>query len=217
MKAFNCYLTGVGGQGIGLLSEILLRAADHAGWTVRGVDTHGLAQRGGIVVSRIRFGDGVHAPLIASGGADLVVALERHEALRGMIGYLKPGGTLAYYDAVWQPLEVRLGTGPEVSDAVIREQAARMNVRVVTVFKSDLADARMQNIVLLAHLDKHRLVPGVGTVHFKQAMDDLMSGSMHQKNVALFDSVQKALDARNAAAGRSGDPRRSGTGQRRRS
>ena len=57
MNAFNVYMTGVGGQGIGLLSEILLRAADHAGHTVKGVDTHGLAQRGGIVVSSLRFGE----------------------------------------------------------------------------------------------------------------------------------------------------------------
>ncbi|MBW2538534.1 MAG: 2-oxoacid:acceptor oxidoreductase family protein, partial [Deltaproteobacteria bacterium] len=54
MNSFNVYMTGVGGQGIGLLSEILLRAADHAGHTVKGVDTHGLAQRGGIVVSSLR-------------------------------------------------------------------------------------------------------------------------------------------------------------------
>ena len=53
MKKFNIYLTGVGGQGIGLISEILLRAADYAGFNVKSVDTHGLAQRGGIVVSQI--------------------------------------------------------------------------------------------------------------------------------------------------------------------
>ena len=47
MEAFNAYLIGVGGQGIGMLSEILIRAADHAGHRVKAVDTHGLAQRGG--------------------------------------------------------------------------------------------------------------------------------------------------------------------------
>ena len=76
MKPFNIYLTGVGGQGIGLLIEILLRAADHAGFPVKGVDTHGLAQRGGIVVSQIRIGEEAHSPLIRQGEADLVVALE---------------------------------------------------------------------------------------------------------------------------------------------
>jgi pyruvate/2-oxoacid:ferredoxin oxidoreductase beta subunit len=65
MKAFNVYLTGVGGQGIGLIGEIILRAADHGGHPVKSVDTHGLAQRGGIVVSQIRFGENVFSPLIS--------------------------------------------------------------------------------------------------------------------------------------------------------
>ena len=80
MKTFNIYLSGVGGQGIGLLSELILRAVDHAGQPVKAVDTHGLAQRGGIVVSHIRIGPAVFSPLIRPHQADLVVALERHEA-----------------------------------------------------------------------------------------------------------------------------------------
>jgi Pyruvate/2-oxoacid:ferredoxin oxidoreductase gamma subunit len=110
MKRFSIYLCGVGGQGIGLLSEVLLRAADHAGLAVKAVDTHGLAQRGGIVVSQIRIGDTVHSPLICEQQADLVVSLERHEALRAVTRYVRDGGTLIYYNTVWQPLGVRLGS-----------------------------------------------------------------------------------------------------------
>jgi indolepyruvate ferredoxin oxidoreductase, beta subunit len=82
---------------------------------VRGVDTHGLAQRGGVVVSHIRTGKGEFSPLIAPGEADLVLALERHEAFRAMTGFLKDGGSLAYYDAVWQPFEIRNGSVPQVT------------------------------------------------------------------------------------------------------
>ena len=71
MLAFNIYLCGVGGQGIGLLCEILLRAADHAGLVARAVDTHGLAQRGGTVISHIRLGEAVFSPLIGDGQAHL--------------------------------------------------------------------------------------------------------------------------------------------------
>jgi indolepyruvate ferredoxin oxidoreductase beta subunit len=98
MKTFNIYLTGAGGQGIGLLSEILLRGADHAGLKVKGVDTHGLAQRGGIVVSNIRLGESLYSPLIAKNEADLAVALERHEALRCINTALKKSSTLIYYN-----------------------------------------------------------------------------------------------------------------------
>lgn len=99
----NIYMIGVGGQGIGLLSETLIRAADYAGLKVRGVDTHGLAQRGGTVQSHLRIGEGIYSSLIQKGRADIVIGLERNEALRGMETYLKEGGTLIYYDTSWQP------------------------------------------------------------------------------------------------------------------
>ena len=121
MKGFNIYLTGVGGQGIGLISEIILRAADHGGHPVKSVDTHGLAQRGGIVASQIRMGDKVFSPLIPAGQADLVVSLERHEALRAAGTVLKANGCLIYYNTVWQPLSVRLSEAAVVTEKDIQD------------------------------------------------------------------------------------------------
>lgn len=191
MAVFNIYMTGVGGQGIGLFSEILLRAADHAGLKVKGVDTHGLAQRGGIVVSKLRIGEKAHSPLIRSGKADLAAALERHEALRAMNTALKDGGTLIYYDAVWQPLEVRMQSAQEISPDLIRTEAEKRGIRVIKVFQKDLTDARRQNIVLLAGIDREKLIPGVSTEHYRKAMDDLMEGRMLEENMALFESELK--------------------------
>ena len=94
MSQFNIYISGVGGQGIGLLSQALLRGIDHAGIRAIAVDTHGLAQRGGVVVSRIRCGTGTHSPLIRAGHADLVLGMGIHEAMRGLVSALKPTGTL---------------------------------------------------------------------------------------------------------------------------
>ena len=188
MKPFNIYLTGVGGQGIGLLSEILLRAGDHAGLPVKGVDTHGLAQRGGIVVSRLRFGEGVYSPLIPAGEADLVVALERHEALRGVNTALKDGGTLIYYDTSWQPLEVRLKKAKSVENHLITRTCVDRNIRVIKVIKADLKETQRQNIVVLAHISSRGLIPAVATAHYKMAMNDLMSGAMLAKNLALYEA-----------------------------
>ena len=168
MKAFNIYLAGVGGQGIGLLSEILLRGADHAGLIVKGVDTHGLAQRGGIVVSQLRLGSRVYSPLILQNEADLVVALERYEALRGTNMALKDGGTLIYYNTTWQPLYVRLNLAEPVSEAMISKQCRKRNIREISLFKADLKDSRMQNIVLLANIEKYGLIPGVKKEHYLQ-------------------------------------------------
>lgn len=186
MAAFNIYLTGVGGQGIGMLSEIILRAADHAGLTVRGVDTHGLAQRGGIVVSSIRIGENAYSPLISRNAADLVAALERHEALRGMNTALKDGGTLVYYNTAWQPLDVRLDRAEAVGEREIERYCLKRSIREIKVFKESLRDARMQNMVVLAHIDRYALIPGVRKEHYLKAMDDLMRGAVLDENTALF-------------------------------
>lgn len=186
MKAFNIYLTGVGGQGIGLLSEIVLRAADHAGFPVKSVDTHGLAQRGGTVVSQIRIGEAVFSPLIPVGQADLVVSLERHEALRAAEGMLKDRGCLITYDTVWQPLSVRLGETAQATAEAVRVLCDRRGIRLISVFRADLPDVRMQNLAVLAQVNRHRLIPNVDAGHFRSAMADLMQGPMLENNLALF-------------------------------
>jgi indolepyruvate ferredoxin oxidoreductase beta subunit len=183
----NIYLAGVGGQGIGLLSELLLRAADHAGLNVIGVDTHGLAQRGGIVISQIKFDESVYSPLIGENQADLVVALERHEALRATTGFLKNGGTLIYYNTVWQPLEVRLNQADEISEEILLQHCRDCDIKIISVFNADLASARMQNIVLLAAICRKELLPGVRKKHYQAAMEDLMEGTLLDKNMAVFN------------------------------
>lgn len=188
MDRFDIFLIGVGGQGIGLLSEVILRAADHAGHPVKGVDTHGLAQRGGIVRSRVRMGSNVHSPLTMAQSADLVVALERHEALRGMNTALRNGGTLLYYNTVWQPLAVRLDWAESIDAAAIAQECHRRNIREVKVLDETLTDARMQNMALLARIDRLGLIPEVDTEHYRAAMGDLMAGSMLEKNMALFEA-----------------------------
>lgn len=198
MKTYNIYIIGVGGQGIGLLSEVLLRAADYAGFRAKGVDTHGLAQRGGIVTSHLRIGDQVHSPLIRAGQADIIVALERHEALRAMNTFLKDGGTLIYYNTVWQPLEVRLNQAQEVSEATISAECQRRSIREIKVFQENLEDARMQNMVILAHINKYQLIPGVFTNHYMQALDDLLAGTVLEKNKQLFEKFSWSSQVQNS-------------------
>jgi indolepyruvate ferredoxin oxidoreductase beta subunit len=192
MKQFSIYLSGVGGQGIGLLSETLLRAADYAGHSVKGVDTHGLAQRGGSVVSQIRIGSEVHTPLVSRHQADLLISLERHEALRSLTEFAKEGATLIYYNTVWQPLDVRLGRVAEVSSKSLGDLCRQMGVKCIEVFHPDLEDARMQNVALLARIDKEGLVPSVKSDHYRQALKDLMAVSMLEKNMALYEAYRTA-------------------------
>ena len=178
----------MGGQGIGLISEIILRAADHAGHPVKSVDTHGLAQRGGIVVSQIRIGENVFSPLVPAGQADLVISLERHEALRAAGTVLKENGCLIYYNTVWQPLSVRLNKSAEVAESNVQDLCRARGIQVISVFHEDLPDIRMQNMAVLAEIHRHRMIPGIDLKHYQSAMADLMSGSMLKENRELFDN-----------------------------
>jgi len=187
MKPFNIYVIGVGGQGIGLLSEILLRAADYAGHRVKAVDTHGLAQRGGVVVSHLRLGGRVFSPLVQGGEADLVIALERNEALRGLKVAARDGGALVYYDTVWQPLDVRLNRAAEIRAADIHRVCAARDIKDYVVFHPALEDTRMQNTAVLSTIHKNELIPEIQEKHYKNAMEDLLQGSALKQNLKLFE------------------------------
>ncbi len=187
----NIYLCGVGGQGIGILAETLLRAYDHAGFELRAVDTHGLAQRGGIVRSHIRVGRGIYSPLIEPGAADIVIALERTEALRGMRDMLGEEGLLLYYDAYWQALPVRLGRAADATNEDIESYGRTRKLRIERVLDEDLPDARMQNMALLAAAMEKELLPGIDTGHVLAAMGDLMPEKQFEKNRSLFDRLSR--------------------------
>ncbi|PKN47003.1 MAG: pyruvate ferredoxin oxidoreductase [Deltaproteobacteria bacterium HGW-Deltaproteobacteria-17] len=187
------YMIGVGGQGIGLLSEVLAHAGDLAGLEIRAVDTHGLAQRGGSVESFLRVGTRVFSPLVAPHDADLVIALERTEALRGLVHYARRGGRLVWYETTWQPLAVRLGREPLVETAQILERARALDVTAYPVHVDGLPDPRMQNVAVLATIAGLGWIPGVGVDHFRRALTDLVPPKAAAANLALFDAVSSAL------------------------
>ena len=89
----NIVLCGVGGQGTVLASKLIAAAAMEKGLRVMSAETIGMAQRGGNVFSNLRIGDSMHAPLLQSGQADVILGFEPGETVR-MLHYLKPGGTV---------------------------------------------------------------------------------------------------------------------------
>jgi indolepyruvate ferredoxin oxidoreductase beta subunit len=96
-KTTNVFIAGVGGQGILLASEILSDLALSQGLDVKKSEVHGMAQRGGSVVSHVRFGEKVYSPVIGEGEADLLVSFEKMEALR-WVHYLGPEGNVVVND-----------------------------------------------------------------------------------------------------------------------
>jgi indolepyruvate ferredoxin oxidoreductase beta subunit len=183
---YDIYMAGVGGQGIGLLAQVLAVAADRAGIAIRGCDTHGLAQRGGVVSSHLRLGPGCHSPLVAARSADLVIGLERHEALRAARDFLKPGGALVWYDVSWQPLDVRLGAVGPVGREEIEEECRLTGSASIRVLAEGLPDPRMQNAAVIAQLVRLGLPPGVGIEDYRAAFGDFLEGAVLERNLAIL-------------------------------
>lgn len=124
-------LVGVGGQGLLTIGNLLLRSAFAADLPASFCPTKGMAQRGGFVKVEIRLGQEGVGARIGECGADIVVGMERSEALKGL-HYAKPEGTFVLFDHVWEPTGVMLGDDPyptldEVAEA-IRASVERLTV-----------------------------------------------------------------------------------------
>jgi indolepyruvate ferredoxin oxidoreductase beta subunit len=195
MSALNIYISGVGGQGIGMLSEVLSRACLDAGHRVTGCDTHGLAQRGGIVVSHLRLGEGALTPRVPEGAAQVVVALERLEALRAATTMLASGGTVIYYDAVYQPIHVRMGQAGYPDAGALERAVARKGGRLERVFVEGLEDPRMQNVALLGRLAAIGAIDGVGREVMRKALEGSIPKAAMEANAAVFEQAAGAARA----------------------
>ncbi|MDO9308064.1 MAG: indolepyruvate oxidoreductase subunit beta [Deltaproteobacteria bacterium] len=104
----NVLLVGVGGQGILLASEILSEAAMLAGYDVKKSEIHGMSQRGGSVVSHVRYGKQVFSPIVPEGEGDILFGFELMETCRSL-PLLKPGGTVVANDLKISPPSVLMG------------------------------------------------------------------------------------------------------------
>lgn len=149
----NIVLIGVGGQGTILTSKILAIGLVELGYDVKMSEIHGMSQRGGSVSTQIRYGEKVYSPSIGSGEADIVVAFEKAEAVRGL-PFLKKGGTLVVDEKEIYPLPALMGT-IKYPDAILADLKA--NVEKVVVLNAsqiaeELGNAKAQNMVLLGSL-----------------------------------------------------------------
>lgn len=108
MEIFNIVIAGVGGQGVLLASKVLAESALASGMDVKQNEVHGMAQRGGSVISFVRIGKEVFSPVVIPGTADILISFEPLEALR-YVHYLKPGGILVYNRVTINPSTVASG------------------------------------------------------------------------------------------------------------
>ncbi len=152
-KVTNVLIVGVGGQGTLLTSRILADVAVQMGFDVKVSEIHGMAQRGGSVVSEVRYGDKVYSPIIKKGDADILLAFEKIEAAR-WLDYLKPGGRVIINNEQIDPLPVMSGKVKYPDDIVERIQALVPDTLVVDATSTALAcgNVKAANVVLLGVL-----------------------------------------------------------------
>jgi len=145
----NIMIVGVGGQGTLLTSRIIGKAALACGYDVKISEVHGMAQRGGSVVTFVRFGEAVSEPVVEEGQADVIIAFERLEALR-YSHFLKKDGVLVVNDCRIDPMTVVIGAKqyPEnILDELKKEHAVyAMDAQKIAL---ELGNAKVLNSVLL--------------------------------------------------------------------
>lgn len=183
---FNIYINGVGGQGIGVLSAVIGESLIAAGYEVLGCDTHGLAQRHGSVSSQIRAGSEIYHPLIEENEADIVLSLERLEALRAAENFLRPGGDLIFYDSIYQPIAVRTGEKeyPEPED--IENICALKKAHLHRIKIEGLEDFRKQNTAIIARFISLGRIPGLTHEIAIEKLKDYVKYDL-QENLKIYE------------------------------
>ncbi len=163
MRTSECdiVIVGVGGQGVILISDVIGRAAVKAGKSVRGAETHGMAQRGGSVINHTRIGCRF-SPMVAAGGADVLLALEPAEALR-FGHFLSSDGVALVNTSPVLPVTVTTGIAAYPSlEEILAElsNVCRMATPIdATALAKKAGTAQAMNVVMLGALSRHIPLP----------------------------------------------------------
>lgn len=150
METRSIMIVGVGGQGSLLASRILGNVLLSQGFDVKVSEVHGMSQRGGSVVTYVKYGDKVYSPVIERGEADIIVSFELLEAAR-WVSYLKKGGHLITSTQTLDPMPVITGAAEYPSDIV--EKIKALGVDIIAADALSLAEqagnAKASNVVLI--------------------------------------------------------------------
>lgn len=186
----NISLVGVGGQGILLTSDILARTAALAGFEVKKSEIHGMAQRGGSVISQVRFGDQVFAPIIPDGQSDVLVAFERLEALRWR-HLLNPQGQIIINDMNLTPVTVSSGQQAAITnlDARIATQYPQAILLDALKIANQLGTKRVMNMVLAGALSR---LTTFAPATWQEAMQARIPAKLLDLNLKAFDLGRQA-------------------------
>ena len=152
----NIMIVGVGGQGSLLASKLLGQILLSAGYDVKVSEVHGMSQRGGSVVTYVRFGDKVYSPVIDKGEADYIVSFELLEAAR-YVEFLKPGGHIVVNTQQIDPMPVITVNAayPENHIEKMQQSGAEVDAFDALAVANEAGSSKAVNIALMGRLSRH--------------------------------------------------------------
>ncbi|MFN4343171.1 MAG: indolepyruvate oxidoreductase subunit beta [Azonexus sp.] len=191
----NILVVGIGGQGVMTATEILAEAAIALGHDAKKTEVAGMAQRGGVVSSHLRFGPRVLSPQIAPGEADVLLAFEAAEGLRWK-HMLRPGKIALVNDSRFVPPVVELGLFDYPEDPVGQMKAGGTHVVAfdATTIALDLGDIRLGNTVMLGAIADHLPFPA-------ESLLACVLRRFEKKGARTVELNRKAFTAGRAAVG----------------
>lgn len=156
MKTTNIMIVGVGGQGSLLASKLLGNLLVDEGYDVKVSEVHGMSQRGGSVVTYVRFGEKVYSPIVDKGEADFIVAFEKIEAAR-YAEYLKKDGKIIVNTQEIEPMPVITGAASYPTDALEKLSSLGLSIDALDALTpaGEAGSAKATNIVLMGRLSKY--------------------------------------------------------------
>lgn len=158
-KSTNIMIVGVGGQGTLLASRILGNVVIEEGYDVKVSEVHGMSQRGGGVVTYVKYGDKVFSPTIDKGDADLVLAFEALEGYRAL-PFLKKGGKMIMNNSQIDPMPVITGA-MEYPEGIVEELKEKINLTQIDALKlaKEAGSPKAVNVVLIGLMAKNTSIP----------------------------------------------------------
>ncbi len=185
MKTTSVMIVGVGGQGSLLASKLLGRLLMDEGYDVKVSEVHGMSQRGGSVVTYVRYGDKVYSPIVTAGEADIIIAFEKLEAAR-YAGYLKEGGRIVVNTQQIDPMPVIIGAAAYPAGVLEELTAKGVNVEALDALAlaEQAGSSKAVNIVLMGRVAKQL---GIDYDRWMAAIENTVAPKFVEMNKKAFD------------------------------
>jgi indolepyruvate ferredoxin oxidoreductase, beta subunit len=195
LKKMDILVTGVGGQGVVLASDIIGETAMQAGFDVKKTDTLGMAQRGGAVVSHVRLAEKVWSPLIEEGTVDLLLAFEKMEAARWS-HYISPGAVVIINNYEQPPSSVNLGQEKYPTDEDIKKALQRRTNEIYFIDANraakELGNVRTLNILMLGCFS---VFAPLDVQVWKDSITKRMPENIRDINLKSFEQGRKEIES----------------------